>query len=38
MGWAGVCCTYCENNGAYKVFVGNLRVRDQLEDLDVDGW
>jgi hypothetical protein len=27
-----------ERSGAYRVWWGNLRQRDNLKDLDVDGW
>ena len=31
------CSTYGDRGGAYRVLVGNLKERDHLEDLDVDG-
>jgi hypothetical protein len=35
MGWAS--STYGEGRGEYRVLVGTLRERDNLEDRDLDG-
>jgi len=37
MRWAGYIVRMGERTGVYKVYVGNLRERDDLEDPDVDG-
>ena len=34
---SGACSAYGERRGVYRVLVGNLRVRDHLEDPGVDG-
>jgi len=33
----GECSTHGERRGAYRVLVGNLREREYLEDLEIDG-
>jgi hypothetical protein len=35
--WAGHVARMGEKRGAYRVFVGNLRERDHLEDPGVNG-
>ena len=34
---SGACSTYGKRRVVYRVLVGNLREKDHLEDLDVDG-
>jgi hypothetical protein len=37
MGWAGHVARQGESRGVYRVFLGKLRERKQLEDPDIDG-
>jgi len=37
MRWAGACSTYADRRGAYRVWWGNLRERDHLEDPSLEG-
>jgi len=38
MRWAGHVASMDENRGVYRVWWGNLRSRDHLEDAGRDGW